>query len=203
MMERVKRPRSSRALLTAAVLLAACAPLAPACEPPPDVRAFEAAGIGEQWIDYVWVEIPASAAEGRHPGRLFVASADPVGAIVPTMIDLPCADGPVEYAPAPVDLEFDGAGNFTTSYGWRSCAACSECYMHWTFSLDVEGHVEQDGLRADLVLNETFHSGPMKLVTLDLPEVTQACNTLRGAGEPRMRCESAGACDEIRYEGRQ
>ena len=74
------------------------------------MRVFEAADIGEQWIDYVWVEIPAPASEGVQPGRLFVASADPVGAIVPTMIDLPCADGPVDYAPASVDLEFDADG---------------------------------------------------------------------------------------------
>jgi hypothetical protein len=183
--------------LALALLLAACsARPAPICEPPADVRVFQAADIGEQWIDYMWVEIPARASEGIQPGRLFVASADPVGAIVPTMIELPCADGPVDYTPATVDLEFGTQGNFKTSYGWKSCAACSECYMQWTFSLDVEGHVEEDVLRAELVLNETFHSGPMKLVTLDMAEVTQACE------EPRMRCESPGACEEIRFEGR-
>ena len=190
------RPRSSRALLTAALLLTSCTPLTPACEPSTGVRAFQAAGIGEQWIDYVWLEIPASTPEGSHPGQLFVASADPVGAIVPTMIDLPCADGPVDYAPAEIELEFDSEGNFKTSYGWKSCASCSECYMHWTFSLDVEGQVEPDALRAELVLNETFHSGPMKLVSLDMPELTQACEI------PHMRCESASACEEIRFEPR-
>jgi hypothetical protein len=183
--------------LTLALLLSACAPLTPVCEAPADVQVFEAADIGEQWIDYVWVEIPASASEGTHPGRLFVASADPVGAIVPTMIDLPCAPGTVDYGPASVDLEFVAEGNFKTSYGWKSCAECSECYMLWTFSLDVEGHVEGDALRAELVLNETFHSGPMKLVSLHMPEVTQACT------EPHMSCESAGACDDIRFERRK
>ena len=68
--------------------------------------------------------------------------------------------------------------------------------MHWTFSLDVEGQVEADTLRAELVLNETFHSGPMKLVTLDMPEVTQACE------QPHMSCDSAGGCEEIRLEPR-
>jgi hypothetical protein len=132
------------------------------------------------------------------------------------MIDLPCADGSLDYGPAPVDLEFDAAGNFKTSYGWGSCAACSECYMHWTFSLDVKGQVEADALRAELVLNETFHSGPMKLVTLHMPEVTKACNAPRGGfqppwqapapgapGEPHMSCESAGRCEEIRFEPRE
>lgn len=189
-----RRPRSSRALLTAALLLTSCAPLTPVCEPSPGVRAFQAAEIGEQWIDYVWLEIPASAPEGIHPGRLFVASADPVGAIVPTMIDLPCAGGPVEYAPAEIEVEFDGEGSFKTSYGWKSCAACSECYMHWTFSLDVEGQVEENSLRADLVLNETFHSGPMKLVSIELSEITQACLA------PHLKCESGRTCEEIRFE---
>jgi hypothetical protein len=166
------------------------------------VRVFEAAGIGEQWIDYVWVEVPAVFTAGTYPGRLFVASADPVGAIVPTMIELPCADGPVDYAPASVDLQFDAHGNFKTSYGWKSCAACSECYMQWTFSLDVEGQVEGEALLAGLVLNETFHSGPMKLVTLEMPEVTKACEAPRGPGEPHMSCDSAGACEDIRFDPR-
>jgi len=184
------------ALFSLALVLAACTPLAPLCEAPAGVRVFEAADIGEQWIDYVWVEIPASASEGIQPGRLFVASADPVGAIVPTMIDLPCADGLVDYAPASVDLEFGAEGHFKTSYGWKSCAACSECYMHWTFSLDVEGQAEEDTLQAELVLNETFHSGPMKLVTLDMAEVTRACE------QPHMNCDSAGGCEDIRFEPR-
>jgi hypothetical protein len=168
------------------------------CEASEGVRVFEAAAIGEQWIDYVWLEIPAPAPGGiTISGRLFVASADPVGAIVPTMLDLPCADGAVEYGPASVDLEFDSAGNFKTSYGWGSCAACSECYMRWTFSLDVEGQVEEDSLRAELVLNETFHSGPMKLVTLNMPAAAEACS------EPHLRCDDAGGCEEIRLEPRK
>jgi hypothetical protein len=186
--------RRVTSLLVLPALLTACAASqAPVCEPSTATRMFEAANIGEQWIDYVWLEIRASASEGIWPGRLFVASADPVGAIVPTMVDLPCADGPVDYAPAAVELDFDAEGNFKTSYGWKSCAACSECYMHWTFSLDVEGQVEEDALRAELVLNETFHSGPMRLVSLDMPEVTQVCES------PRMKCESSGACEDIRF----
>jgi hypothetical protein len=231
--------RLARLIPLTLALLTACAALpAQPCEVPAGVRVFESANIGEQWIDYVWVELPAhftsnggsaaaTVADAHTPGptrtpacpscerpawgttppasvpdenalqgRLFVASADPVGAIVPTMIDLPCADGPVDYAPAAVDLEFDAQGRFKTSYGWRSCAACSECYMHWTFSLDVEGQIEEHALRAELVLNETFHSGPMKLVSLEMPEVKQAC------GQPSMRCESAGACEDIRFDPR-
>jgi hypothetical protein len=204
-------PRVTLLLVLPALLTACAASQAPACEPSADTRVFEAADIGEQWIDYVWLEIPAAASEGTHPGRLFVASADPVGAIVPTMIDLSCADELVDYAPAQVTLEFDAGGGFKTSYGWKSCAACSECYMHWTFSLDVEGQVGEDSLRAELVLNETFHSGPMKLVSLDMPEVTRSCESPRGgiqwpskipaprgAGEPRMKCKPSGACDDIR-----
>jgi hypothetical protein len=87
--------------------------------------------------------------------------------------------------------------------------------MHWTFSLDVDGQIEEHALRAELVLNETFHSGPMKLVSLEMPEVEPACEAPRGgirppsqapasggAGEPHLRCESAGGCEDIRFDPR-
>ena len=102
----------------------------------------------------------------------------------------------MEYVPAPVEFEF-AAGRFKTSYGWGSCAACSECYMHWTFSLDLEGQLEGGALVADLVLNETFHSGPMKIVSVTMRDVTAACT------EPRMTCESNGECGTIKYVGRE
>lgn len=218
------------AAFTLILLLTACTSTRPpTCESPSDVRIFEAANIGEQWIDYVWFELPAqigqtagstgnSAATPDCPscerpawgitaaplaasaigaqGRLFVASADPVGAIVPTMLDLPCAKAPVDYAPVPVDLQLSADDSFKASYAWKSCAACSECYMHWTFSLDITGRVEQDVLHADLVLNETFHSGPMKLITLEMADVTPVCT------QPRIQCEPSGACEDIRFEGR-
>jgi hypothetical protein len=211
-----------------ALLLAACAPLAPPrCEPVP--RVYEAREIGQEWIDYVWVELPPEIAldedgtlpdsvetglDGTVPGRLFVASADPVGVIVPTMIDLPCAGEPVEYAPAPVEFEIEAGtaptgaqyGRWSpdappperlkTSYGWGSCASCSECYMQWTFSLDLEGQLEDGALVADLVLNETFHSGPMPIVSVTMRDVTAACT------EPRLTCEADGTCSAITYEAR-
>ncbi|HET6845514.1 MAG TPA: hypothetical protein VFH29_01685 [Anaerolineales bacterium] len=142
------------------------------------------------------MQVPRTPAEGTTEGRLFVASADPVGAIVPTMIDLRCATAPVEYAPASVEFEIDPQGNLKTSYAWGSCARCSECYMKWTFSLDLNGRLQGGALEADLVLNETFHSGPMKIVTVEMKDVTAACL------EPRMSCEPSGSCGEIRYEAR-
>lgn len=185
-----------------ALLLVGCASLAsPECEAPETVRVYQAADIDEQWINFVWVEIPGSVAEGTFPGRLFVASADPVGAVVPSMIDLPCqlssADDAVAFSPAPVEIEFQGSGNFKTSYAWKSCAQCSECYMQWTFSLDLQGHVDEGFLVADLVLNETFHSAPMKIVSLKMPEVTQACT------QPHVSCRPGGDCSAIRFEARR
>ena len=116
------------ALVPLAMLLVGCAVTKPpACDVEAGPRAYEAKAIGQEWIDYVWLELPRSPAEGtangtapssaRHVrwsldapsrGRMFVASADPVGAIVPTMIDLSCEAGPVEYAPAPVEFNVDG-----------------------------------------------------------------------------------------------
>jgi len=186
-------------LACSAALIAGCAALpAPVCEASESVRVYQAADIGEQWIDFVWVEIPSLAAEGTFPGRLFVASADPVGAIVPTMIDLPCqaSGSPVDFAPASVQITFDDAGALKTSYAWKSCAACSECYMQWTFSLDLQGKVEEGFLLAGLVLNETFHSAPMQIGRLKMPEFTQACS------EPHLSCRAGGECDTIKFEPR-
>ena len=188
------------ALLCSAALIAGCAAFpAPVCKASDSVRVYQAANIGEQWIDFVWLEIPSPAAEGTFPGRLFVASADPVGAIVPTMIDLPCqpSGSAVDFAPASVELTIDRDGLLKTSYPWKSCAACSECYMQWTFSLDVQGKVDQAVLLADLVLNETFHSAPMQILSLKMPEVTQACS------EPHLSCQPGGECGRIRFKPRQ
>ena len=69
--------------------------------------------------------------------------------------------------------------------------------MKWTFSLDVDAHMQDGALVADLVLNETFHSGPMKIVTVKMKDVTAACT------EPRMTCQPGGECTAIRYEGRE
>ena len=197
-MSRDHRHKSAvAALACSAALIAGCAALpAPICDASESVRAYQAAELGEQWIDFVWVEIPRPAAEGNFPGRLFVASADPVGAIVPSMIDLPCkaSGSPVDFGPASVQITFDGAGALKTSYAWKSCAACSECYMQWTFSLDLKGHVEEGFLLADLVLNETFHSAPMRIVSLKMPELTQAC------AEPHVSCQAGGGCNKIKFE---
>lgn len=196
-------------LLLLSLLLSACVALPdftsgiqskPVCEAPEGVRAFGASNIGEQWIDYVWVEVPFDfAASGRSAqgdslanGRLFVASADPRGAIVPTMVDLICANGAVDYAPASVEFEVDESGTIRTSYGWKNCAACSECYMQWTFRLDLEGQLEGDALAAQMVLNETFHSGPMKIVSVKMEDVSAACT------EPHVRCTPEGDCGEIK-----
>lgn len=179
-----------------------CAALPPqACNAPEGVRTYEAANIHEQWIDYVWVEVPAADARGTFPGRLFVASADPVGSIVPTMIDLPCefssGTKQLDLVPASVDIETDGAGSLKTSYAWGSCARCSECYMKWTFSLDLQGRVSEGALVADVVLNETFHSAPMKILSLRMPEVTQACT------QPHIVCRAGGECSAIEFAPRQ
>ncbi len=118
-------------LIALGILVAGCqAAPTPVCSAADTVRVFEAANIAEQWIDYVWLEIPGAPAEDTFPGRLFVASADPVGVIVPTMIDLPCetAGGQaVQYAPARVDIQFTDDGALQTSYGWKSCARCPMC----------------------------------------------------------------------------
>lgn len=196
------KKRLATQLACAALLVAGCAGLPVArCEAPDSVRVFQAANIGEQWIDLVWVEIPAVSAEGKFPGRLFVASADPVGAIVPSMIDLPCqlasTGGKADLSPAPVEIEFQGTGDMKTSYGWRSCSKCSECYMVWTFSLDLQGQLADGFLVAEMVLNETFHSEPMRIVGLKMPEVTKACT------EPQLSCDSGGKCEAIRFEARR
>ena len=39
-------------------------------------------------------------------------------------------------------------------------------------SLDLNGQLEDGALVADLVLNETFHSGPMKIVSVRMEDVT-------------------------------
>jgi len=185
-----------------ALLLAGCASLTgPDCEASDSVRVYQAADIDGQLIDFIWVELPNAAAEGTFPGRLFVASADPAGAIVPTMIDLPCdlssGASAIGYSPAPVEIEIHAAGSFKTSYSWGSCPRCSECYMHWTFSLDLEGHIADGSLAAKVVLNETFHSAPMEIASLQMTEVTQEC------AEPYMSCRAGGDCSRVRFEPRQ
>lgn len=185
-----------------AIVLWACGPKPAACTPDPSRRAFEATKIGEQWIDYVWIEFPTDIALSGESeanvveGRLFVASADPVGAIVPTMIELPCAASPVDYAPAEVTFDVDGQGVLKTSYAWGSCSSCSDCYMRWTFSLDLTGRVQDGALVADLALNETFHTGPMNVASVRMEDVTAACS------EPRLTCQPDGKCGAIRHEGR-
>lgn len=176
------------------VLLAACSARPAACASDGAARAYERRDIGEQWIDYVWVQVPAAAQAGSAGGRLFIVSADPVGAIVPTMIELPCASAKVDYSPAPVEFEIGEDGSLRTSYAWGSCGSCSECYMRWNFSLDLDGRIEGDALVADLVLNETFHDAPMKITSLRMPEVTSACT------EPRLACEPGGECGEIEFQ---
>ena len=69
--------------------------------------------------------------------------------------------------------------------------------MHWTFSLDLNGQLEGGALVADLVLNETFHSGPMKIVSVRMEDVTAACTEPRSDVHARM--EIVGGS---RYEGR-
>ncbi|HEY5984572.1 MAG TPA: hypothetical protein VIU38_13995 [Anaerolineales bacterium] len=196
----LSRTGTSR-LIALAILAAGCqiAP-APVCFAADTVRVFEAANVVEQWINYIWLEIPKLTVQGTFPGRLFVASADPVGVIVPTMIDLPCetaGEQAVEYVPAPVDIQFTDTDTLQTSYSWKSCARCSECYMQWTFKLDLKGRLGDGSLAADLVLNETFHSGPMKIVSLKLADATLACT------EPRLTCRAGGDCNEIRLEARR
>jgi len=68
--------------------------------------------------------------------------------------------------------------------------------MLWDFTLDLQGRPAADSLIADLVLNESFHSEPMKIVSLKMPEVTQACT------QPRMSCRAGGDCSAIRFDRR-
>jgi len=183
-----------------ALLIAGCTP-----SPPPvcdtSVRVFQAANIDDAWINFVWVEVPLSASEGTLPGRLFVVSDNPTGTIVPSMIDLPCAFSAskqeVDFAPAPVEFEFQQAGNFQTSYSWKSCSQCSECYMLWNFDLTLQGHPTDSSLAAEIVVTETFHAQPIEDLTLELHEVTKACT------EPHMICRAEGGCSQVTFELRQ
>jgi hypothetical protein len=172
----------------------------PTCDAAGTVRVYQATQIKEQWINFLWVEIPASDAAGTFPGRLFVASANPMGAVVPSMIDLPCevssSNPVVNYVPAPVEIEFDGAGGVRTSYAWKSCARCSECYMLWDFELDIKGRVSAGSMVADVVLNETFHQHPMQILSLKLPEVTKACT------QPHTSCRAGGECSDMKFDRR-
>ena len=192
--------RLNTLLVCITLLMAGCASF-PVCQASKSVHVYEAAHIEGEWINYVWVEIPSAATVGTFPGRLFVTSGDPVGAIIPTMIDLPCqVSSPkdaVDLSPAPVEIEFKAADDFKTSYPWRSCAPCSDCYMVWTFSLDLQGHTTEGFLDAKMVLNETFHQYPMTIVNLKMPEVTQSCT------QPHISCRAGGECREVRFEPRQ
>jgi hypothetical protein len=182
------------------LLIAGCT-----ASPPPicdtSVRVYQAANIDDAWINYVWVEVPLSPSEGTLPGRLFVMSDNPVGTIVPSMIDLPCifssSKQVVDIAPAPVDFKFHEAGNFQAGYSWKSCSQCSECYMLWNFDLTLQGHPTDSSLAAEIVVTETFHSQPIEDLTLELSEVTPACT------EPHLICRSEGGCDKITFEPRQ
>jgi len=181
------------------VLGLGCASFAhPTCEASKSLHVYQAADLHEQWVNFLWVEIPDSDGAGTFPGRLFVASGDPFGTIVPSMIDLPCqlssGTQAADLVPAPVEIEFDGAGNLKTSYAWRSCSKCSECYMVWDFELDLQGHKTEEALIADVVLNETFHQHPMQILSLKMPEVTDACT------QPHMSCRAGGACSAVRFQ---
>jgi hypothetical protein len=196
------QPRAFLPIASLALLAVSCTSFAiQPCKSSETVRVFQAAHIGQQWIDFAWLEVPRSAGEGTFPGRLFVGSSQPVGAIVPTMLDIPCritaAAERIDLEPAVVDIEFNAAGDLKTSYPWKSCAPCSECYMVWTFSLDLNGHESDDALEANLVLNETFHAGPMKIVAVTMPEATQACT------EPHLLCGAGGDCGDIKFQRRQ
>jgi hypothetical protein len=128
-------------------------------------------------------------------------SDNPAGAIVPSMIDLPCifssSKQVVDIAPAPVAFEFHEAGNFQASYSWKSCSQCSECYMMWNFDLTLQGHPKDSSLAAEIVVTETFHAQPIEDLTLELQEVTQACT------EPHMICQAEGGCNEVTFEPRR
>lgn len=130
-----------------------------------------------------------------------MASANPIGAIVPSMIDLPCMlsspKAVADLSPVAVEIEFQGAGNFQTTYSWKSCSKCSECYMLWKFDLTLQGHRTESSVVAKISLLETFHSYPTKVLTSKLAEVTRACT------EPRMTCNAKGACSEISFEPRR
>jgi hypothetical protein len=184
-----------------ALLIAGCTSSPPqVCDT--SVRVYQAANIDDAWINFVWVEVPLSASEATLPGRLFVMSDNPVGTIVPSMIDLPCAFSPskqvVDIAPAPVKFEFHEAGNFQAGYSWKSCSICSsECYMMWNFDLTLKGHPTDSSLAAEIVVTETFHTEPIEDLTLELHEVTQVCT------EPHMICRAEGGCNEVTFEPRR
>jgi hypothetical protein len=184
-----------------ALLIAGCTASPPRiCDT--SVRVYQASNIDDAWINYVWVEVPLSASEGNLPGRLFVTSGKPTGAIVPSMIDLPCVFSSsiqeADLAPAPVEFEFQEAGNFQTTYSWKSCSKCSsECYMLWNFDLTLQGHPTDSSLAAKIVVTETFHAEPIEDFTLELHEVTQACT------EPHMICRAEGGCSEVTFEPRR
>lgn len=172
----------------------------PTCASSNSVRVYQASHVQGQLISFVWLEVPRTIGPGRFPGRLFVASAAPVVAIVPTMIDLPCelsaGVGAIDLLPAPVEMVSSADGHLQTNYSWGGCSRCSQCYMSWTFSLDLQGQITNDSLVADLVLNETFHAEPMKIVSLRMPEVTQSCT------QPHIVCRAGSKCDPIVFAPR-
>ncbi len=153
-----------------------------------DTKIYQAHGIDNRQIHFVWFEVPSDLSIGRNDIRVFMARTDPPGMLVPTEAELPCIIGSekeyLELRAVTLPFEFDGK-QLEGSYTWKACASCVECYMDWDTTLEIIATLEQDLMLVSIGIRHMGHNVQDDYLQIELePEKPSS-------REPRILCRRA------------
>jgi hypothetical protein len=184
------------------LLLSACSsPEVYSSEPLPESIIFEAEGIDNAKIQFLWLELPAPIKPGFADVRLFLAKTEPPEPTIPNPNELQCIlSSENEYAilgPERVLFEFKEDGTFLGSYTYKACPECIECYMNWDYTLEITGSISQETVLLDIAIQHIGHNVQGSFVSAEL---ALASNTNK---EPRISCNHTIECKEIVFVTRE
>ena len=184
------------------LLLSACSsPEVYSSEPLPESIIFEAEGIDNAKIQFLWLELPAPIKPGFADVRLFLAKTEPPEPTIPNPNELQCIlSSENEYAilgPERVLFEFKEDETFLGSYTYKACPECIECYMNWDYTLEITGSISQETVLLDIAIQHIGHNVQGSFVSAEL---ALASNTNK---EPRISCNHTIECKEIVFVTRE
>jgi len=181
----------------AILLLTGCSsPAVYSSEPLAESTIFEAEGINNFKIQFIWLEIPTPIKSGKEDVRIFLAKTDLPEPTIPNPNDLRCILSANETAilgPERIPFEFKEDGTFSGSFTYKACPECVECYMNWDYTLEITGTILEERVVLDIAIKHFGLNVQDSYVNATLEKVNN------GDREPRISCNRMIECQDIKY----
>ncbi len=184
------------AIIFLAVYLCACSPVSiPENFRQSEYAIYQAAGIENNLIQFIWLEVPEPFEPGAADVRIFLARTNPPQPVIPNPGPLACTlENEAAFAdltPEIITFQFGADNSFTGSYTFPACPECVECYMNWDYTFEFSGVISEENALLEIAVKHIGLNVQGSYLSKEMERLAE------NSRQPQIRCRADGTCTKI------